>query len=132
VPLFTVSGLLLLPYNLLHEYTEFLVSDLSLLFAIDFSKHLLEFVSFEVPAFSLEAFFEVLESNDSGVVDIEVMECELQVGFCDSSLAIDADSKELGVVDLSIMVQIDVVENLVELCGWNVHVTERFTNLRHF
>ena len=61
---------------------------------------------------SAEALVEVLLSDEARVVDIEVMEGKGHVSLGDGLSAIDSDSEELSVVDLTIMVEIDTLEDL--------------------
>ena len=62
-------------------------------------------------ALAAEALFEVSLSNVSRVVNVEVMECKSHIGVCNSSPAINSDSKELTVVDFAIMVEINTLED---------------------
>ena len=61
---------------------------------------------------SAEALVEVLLSDEARVVDIEVMEGKGHVSLSDGLSAIDSDSEELSVVDLTIVVEIDTLEDL--------------------
>lgn len=80
-------------------------------------------------ALSAEALLEVSFRDESRIVNVEMMEGECQVGLSDGLSAVDSDSKELGVVDLAIVVEIDSFEDLIDLLLRHVQLTEGSPNL---
>ena len=79
-----------------------------------------------------EALVQVCLGDKSGVVNVEVMERKSHIGFCDSSPAVDSNSEELTVVDLTIMVEIDALEDLIDFCFWHIQFIEGGSEFAQF
>ena len=121
---FSESRALLAPKDLTHESLEFIVSDLAWGRDLNLLEHLLELFVSEMLAFSAEALVQVFLSDKSRVIDVEVMESEGHVSFSEGSSTVDSDSKELSVVDLTIVVKIDAIEDLSNFCLRHVEPVE--------
>jgi hypothetical protein len=121
---FSESRALLAPKDLTHESLEFIVSDLAWGGDLNLLKHLLELFVGEMLAFSAEALVQVIFCDKARVIDVEVMEGKGHVGFSEGSSTVDSDSKELSVVDLTIVVEIDAIEDLSNFCLRHVEPVE--------
>ena len=75
-------------------------------------------------ALSLEALLQVGLCDESGIVDIEMMEGEGQVSLCNCLSAINGNSKELSVIDLTIVIEINSLEDLIDLLFGHIQFTE--------
>ena len=104
----------LAPKDLAHERLELFVINLACICSLHLRKHLSQLLVIQMLALAAEALIQVCLGDKSGVVDVEVMERKSHIGFCDSSPAVDSNSEELTVVDLTIMVEIDALEDLID------------------
>ena len=96
---------------------------------MNFVNHLIDLFFRYVFAFSLEAFDQVLSADETSVVDIEVMEGESKVLRRHNGSLFSCDRKELGVVDLTIMVIIQLLKELNDLGLRQVGTAEALSNL---
>jgi len=69
----------------------------------------------QVLALALKALFEVVRCYKAIVVAVEVMESEPEVRLYERFAPIDCHGQELRVVDLTIVVQVDVLEDGLDL-----------------
>ena len=122
----------LAPKDLAHERLELLVINLSCLCSLHLWKHLSQLLVIQVLALAAEALFQVCLGDESSVVDVEVMEGKSHIRFCDSSPAVDSNSEELTVVDLTIMVEIDALEDLINFLLWHIQLIEGGSELAQF
>ena len=125
-------GAVLAPKDFAHERLELFVINLSCLCSLHLSKHLGKLLVRQVLAFATEALFQVCLSDVSGVVNVEMMERKSHIRFCDSSPAVDSNSEELTVVDLTIMVEIDALEDLIDFCLVHIKLIEGGSELAEF
>ena len=82
-------------------------------------------------ALTTEALLKVLLSDEASVVNVEVMEGEEQVLLSDGLSAIDCHGKELSVVDLAVMIEVDSLEDLVNLLLAHVELVEGCLDFIH-
>ena len=106
-------GAVLTPKDLTHERLEFFVVYLSRSGSLHLREHLRKLFVTQVLALTAEALFQVRLSDKPSVVDVKVMERKSHICLRDSSSAVDSDSKELAIVDLAIMVEINALEDLI-------------------
>ena len=78
----------------------------------------------EVLALAAETLCQVLFCDVTSVVDIEMMEGEGEVSGSDSLSAIDGDGQEFGIVNLTVMVEINTLEDLVDLLLGHLKLVE--------
>lgn len=64
---------------------------------------------------SFEALYKIVTSNVATIINIEVMECEVQIGFCKCLLFVDGYSQEFRVLNLTIIIQINFLKNVIKL-----------------
>ena len=85
----------------------------------------------QVLTLAAETLFEVLLGNVARIVNVEVMEGKEQIGLCDSLPAIDSHGKELCVIDLSVVIEVDPLEDFVYLLFTHVELSEGSLDLAH-
>ena len=83
----------------------------------------------QVFSLAAEAFLKISLCDVTTVVDVEVMESKSHVCFSDSLSTINSDSQELGVVDLTIVVEIDALKDLVKFFFRHVKLLEASPDL---
>lgn len=81
-------------------------------------------------ALSTEALLKVLLRDETRVVNIKMMEGEGHVGLSDGSPTINGHGQELRVVDLTIVIEVDALENLIYFILWHVQLIKSSSNLR--
>jgi len=104
----------LAPQDLRHERLEFLKCDFSGRGGLHLAEHGLDFIVSQVLALAAEALLKIGLRNETGVVNVEVMESESHVRLSDCPPAIHSHGKELSVVDFTIVVEVDALEDLIE------------------
>jgi len=75
-------------------------------------------------ALAAEALLEIFLGNVARVVDVKVVEGKEHVGLCDCLSAVDGHSKELRVVDLSIVIEVDALKHLVDFILRHIQFVE--------
>ena len=83
-------------------------------------------------AFTSEALLQVCLGDEASVVDVEVMERKSHIRFCESSSTVDSNREELTVVDLTIMVEIDALEDLIDFLLRHIQFIEGGSELAEF
>ena len=78
----------------------------------------------EVLALAAETLCQVLLRDVTCVVDIEVMEGEGQISLSDGLPAIDGDGQEFRIIDLTVMVEVDALEDLVDFLLGHLKLVE--------
>lgn len=84
-------------------------------------------------AFSAETLLKVLFGDETGVVDVKVMEREMKVVLSNCLSAVYCHCEELGVVNLTVVVEVNSLENLVDFFWTHVQFVESspdFTQLQ--
>lgn len=114
----------LAPQDLLHEVLELFEGDSARCRALDLTQHFLQLLVRQVLAFPSEALFQILLSDEASVVNVEMMECERQVGLSDGLSTVDGHGQELGVVDLAVMVEVNSLENLFNFLLRHIKIVE--------
>ena len=66
-------------------------------------------------ALASEALGQILLCNKACVVNIEVMEGESNVCLSHGFSQIDGDGQEFSIIDLTVMIEINTLEDLVDL-----------------
>lgn len=119
----------LAPKDLLHESLELCVGDAAGRRRLHLAEHGLQLLVRQVLAFAAEALLEVRLRNEPSIVNVEVMEGESQVGLSNGLSAINSDRKELAVIDLAIVIEVDSFEDLVDFCFTHVKLIESRSDL---
>ena len=114
----------LTPEDLAHESLELLKGNFSSRGSLDLRKHLSELFVRQVLTLSAEGLFKIGLCDESGIVNVEVMESESHVGFRDCSSAVDGDGKELTVVDFTVSIKIDALKDLINFLLRHVQFIE--------
>ena len=57
------------------------------------------------------------------------MEGKCKVGLSDSSSSVNCHSEELRIVNLTIVIEVDALENLIDLLGRHIELIEGISNL---
>lgn len=83
-------------------------------------------------ALATEAFFEVLSGDEASVVDVKVMECEQHIVLCDGLAPVNCDGQELGVINLTVVVEVYSLENLINFGLGHIELVKSLTNLCNF
>ena len=83
----------------------------------------------QVFTLAAETFLQISLCDVTTVVDVEVMESKSHVCFSDCLPAINSDSQELSVVDLTIVVEIDALKDLVKFFFRHVKLLEASPDL---
>ena len=117
------------PQNLIHKDLEFVELDLAWCLWLDLRNHSLQFLVSHVLALSAEALFQVGFCDVARVVDIEVMEGEDHVSVGDGLSAVDSDGEEFSVVDLTVVVEVNPLENTVNLLLTQIQIIESSPDL---
>ena len=110
--------------NLLHECLEFFKGNLAWVGADDLAQHLLELFVRQMLTLTTETLLQILLRDEAGVVDVEVMEGERQVSLRDGLPAVNSHSQELSVVDLTIVVEVNALEDIIDLLFGHVKLAE--------
>jgi len=92
-------------------------------------KHSLDLFLREMLSFSSEALCKVSSRDNTRIIDVKVVESKVHVGIGDCSSSINGDSKEFGIVDLSIMIKVDTLEYRVNLFFRQVETLESSLDL---
>lgn len=71
-------------------------------------------------ALSAEALLQVLLRDEPRVVNIEMMEGEGHIGLSDGSPTINGHGQELRVVDFTVVIEVDALEDLIDFILWHV------------
>ena len=119
----------LVPKNLTHERLELFIGDPSCSGRLHLRKHLSELLVSQVLAFASEALLQVRLRDVASVVNVEVVEGESHIGLRDGSPSVDSDSEELGIVDFTVVVEVDALEDLIDFALGHVQLIEGCSNL---
>lgn len=108
-------GAILTPKDLLHEALELFVGDAAWRRDSNLAKHVYKVFVGQVLALAAEALLQVLLSDETRVVDVEVMESKQHVRVGNRLSAVDGHRQELSVVDFAIVVKVDAFEQFIDL-----------------
>jgi hypothetical protein len=118
-----VSGLII---DLFHHLAELLkVKPITLLW-FDFRNHGLNLGKFDQSSLSLERFLQVLGRDEAGVVHVKVMESEFEVGFRDNFILVHCCRQEFRIVNFTVLVKVDLIEDNVQICLVHTSALEGF------